>query len=146
MNSRLPSRTLVRNTKIFPRNGRTPKITFIRISLKQCLEASEISLWRHLTFTLGPPAPKQNIAIFGHNHNDEMWADFWCTDRLLKTLPIASKDSPSDLIYVNCGTWVDSKDHCTYVETEENIAEKRHYVRLLEYPGPKLLKKRFVEL
>ncbi len=95
---------------------------------------------------LRPRDLKQNIVIFGHTHNDEMWANISGLNRLFLTTPKARKNSPKRLIYVNCGTWVDSKRHCTYVETEENIAEKRHYVRLLEYPGPKLLKERFVEL
>lgn len=53
---------------------------------------------------------------------------------------------PCKSIYVNCGTWVDSKP-CTYVETQEDIEKKRHYVRLLSYyPTRELLQEEYVKL
>ena len=95
---------------------------------------------------LRPPGSEHKIIVLGHNHIDEMWTNVAGTNRLLPTTPSVRKKRPKRLIYVNCGTWIDSKRHCTYVETEKNEAEKRHYARSLEYPGPKLLKERFVEI
>ncbi len=46
------------------------------------------------------------------------------------------KEIPSRSIYANTGAWVDqSKYGCTYVETEEVAEEKRHYVRVKDYPN-----------
>jgi UDP-2,3-diacylglucosamine pyrophosphatase LpxH len=88
----------------------------------------------------------QNIVIFGHTHKAEMWVDIGKGKKtLLPTFLKNHLNRKCRSIYVNCGTWVD-RQPCTYVETEENAAEGRHYVRLLAYPGHKLLRERFVEL
>jgi hypothetical protein len=44
-------------------------------------------------------------------------------------------------IYANSGTWADSDGDnpqpCTYVEVEENRAQRRHYVRVWAYTSPR---------
>lgn len=86
----------------------------------------------------------QNIVIFGHTHQADM-------NKLpfLEAAPAVQNihlDLPCRWIYANCGTWVDSAPHCTYVETQEDAAAGRHYVRLLTYPSNTLLQEGFVKL
>ncbi len=85
----------------------------------------------------------QNIVIFGHTHKAELRES-----PILEMAPAVTSihfDLPSRSIYANCGTWVDSAPYCTYLETEEDAAARRHYVRLLTYPGKTLLRQAFVE-
>jgi len=82
-------------------------------------------------------SPDINIAIFGHTHVYEM-RDFSLNSPL-------DREHPSTAIYVNSGTWIDSKP-CTYVETEVDDENLRHYVRLKSYPGNILLQEGFVAL
>jgi UDP-2,3-diacylglucosamine pyrophosphatase LpxH len=86
----------------------------------------------------------QNIVIFGHTHQADM-----IKPPFLEAAPAVQNihlDLPCRWIYANCGTWVDSAPHCTYVETQEDAAAGRHYVRLLTYPAKTLLQEGFVKL
>ena len=86
----------------------------------------------------------QNIVIFGHTHKADLKKSY-----LLVEAPAAKDihiDIPCRSIYANCGTWVDSAPFCTYVETEENVAAKRHYVRVVTYPDKTVLQEGFVKL
>jgi hypothetical protein len=89
--------------------------------------------WPAYRLYLGPGISSDiNIAIFGHTHVYEM-RDF-------------SLNPPLDTaIYVNSGTWVDSKP-CTYVETEVDQNNQRHYVRIKSYPGNQLIQEMFATL
>ena len=89
--------------------------------------------WPAYAFYLGPGTnPNFKVAIFGHTHVYEM-RDF-------------SLNPPRDTaIYVNSGTWVDSKP-CTYVETEVDKGKHRHYVRIKSYPGNQLIREMFATL
>jgi len=54
---------------------------------------------------------------------------------------------PCRSIYANCGTWVDDKQLCTYVETQEDFEHERHYVRLFSYyPDKKLMQEAYCNL
>jgi UDP-2,3-diacylglucosamine pyrophosphatase LpxH len=84
-----------------------------------------------------------NIVIFGHTHSSTM------DKRLTREPDLANNeledDIPSIRIYANSGSWVDSKK-CTYVETEEIVASKRHYVRVKNYPSNTIIYEGFVEM
>jgi UDP-2,3-diacylglucosamine pyrophosphatase LpxH len=78
------------------------------------------------------PRSDTNIVIFGHTHKPVM----------------VKKPGPSDpctAIYANSGTWIDGQT-CTYVETEEDPATQRHYVRIKSYPGNNVLNEGYVNL
>ncbi len=87
----------------------------------------------------------QNIFIFGHTHKVDLKKNY-----LLKVATEVQDihlDLPCRSIYANTGTWVDSAPYCTYVETQEDAAAGRHYVRTLAYhPAKTLLQEGFVEL
>lgn len=85
-----------------------------------------------------------NIAIFGHTHKADMTKHF-----ILAAVPERLDihiDLPCRAIYANSGTWVDSAQYCTYVETEEDEERKRHYVRVMAYPSKMCLQESFVKL
>jgi UDP-2,3-diacylglucosamine pyrophosphatase LpxH len=73
--------------------------------------------------------PDYNIIIFGHTHE-------WCLGRICDF----------QAIYANCGAWVDTAPCCTYVETQEDLAEKYHYVRVRRYPNKKVLSEDYITL
>ena len=86
----------------------------------------------------------QNIVIFGHTHKADLRKSY-----ILEAAPKVENihlDLPCRSIYANCGTWVDSATYCTYVETQEDAAANRHYVRLRAYPNNTVLQEGFVEL
>jgi hypothetical protein len=86
----------------------------------------------------------QDIAIFGHTHTADLRKSY-----ILEAAPAVQNihlDLPCRSIYANCGTWVDSAPHCTYVESQEDAAAGRHYVRVLNYPSKTLLQEGFVKL
>lgn len=74
---------------------------------------------------------KAKVVIFGHTH--EPTIEGYHGEHLIKEF---IHDIPSDYIYANSGTWVDSHKQCTYVETEENTQEGKYHVRLFQYRGP----------
>jgi hypothetical protein len=84
-----------------------------------------------------------NIVIFGHTHIPDI------IEKGESNAPSGDigvpREIPCSCIYANSGTWVDLGKHgCTYVETEEKADERRHYVRLKEYPGNICIKEGFV--
>ena len=86
----------------------------------------------------------QNIVIFGHTHKADLKKSY-----ILEAAPEVADihlDLPCRSIYANSGTWVDSAPYCTYVETQEDAAKGRHYVRVLTYPSNTLLQEAFVKL
>jgi UDP-2,3-diacylglucosamine pyrophosphatase LpxH len=86
----------------------------------------------------------QNIVIFGHTHKADLKKSY-----ILEAAPDVQNihlDLPCRSIYANSGTWVDGAPYCTYVETQEDSAAGRHYVRVLTYPAKTLLQEAFVKL
>jgi len=90
----------------------------------------------------------QNIVIFGHTH-------VWDLKRhpFLAAAPkkqVIRFKLPCRAIYANCGTWIDSTPSCpricTYVETREDAAAGRHYVRVLDFPDKNVLGHGYVNL
>lgn len=69
------------------------------------------------------------IAIFGHTHKYTMRGYHRHDNRLDDCLT----SSCCDYIYANSGTWINSHKYCTYVQTELNPAENKHYVRINRY-------------
>lgn len=84
-----------------------------------------------------------NIVIFGHTHTAAM--DKRLSREANTEAGEREEDIPCSRIYANSGSWVDSKK-CTYVETEEVAASKRHYVRVKGYPGNAVVHEGFVEM
>ena len=76
------------------------------------------------------------IAICGHTHVPMLrsWSPSrnkvvtW-VEHLLKKSPSV----PASYVYANSGTWIDFGHPCTYVETEKDFNNNRHYVRLKSY-------------
>lgn len=86
----------------------------------------------------------QNIVIFGHTHKADLKKSY-----LLEVAPTVKDihlDLPCRSIYANCGAWSDEAPYCTFVETQGDVASKRHYVRVLTYPAKILLQEAFVQL
>jgi hypothetical protein len=83
------------------------------------------------------------IVIFGHTHAYTMKKHYSDATEDADKGPI---DRPCRAIYANTGAWTDPTHFCTYVETEEDAANKRHDVRIIEYPGKTVLYEGFVEL
>jgi UDP-2,3-diacylglucosamine pyrophosphatase LpxH len=86
------------------------------------------------------PGTDINIVVFGHTHA-------WRNEDVYPS-PDENENGtshPSKAIYANSGTWIDSK-FCTYVETEADEDNQRHYVRVKSYPGNQLLQELFVNL
>ena len=113
-------------------------------------DRGDLSLAAHHVH-IEPPQATSNIIIFGHTHRAGIW---------VKHLPFLDLSLPGinffklacHSIYANCGTWADSDGDdpqpCTYVETEENPAKGRHYVRLWAYESfgkKKLLQEEYVK-
>lgn len=88
--------------------------------------------------------PDINIVIFGHTHDHTMRKHYLLTDE--RDQQKVSLDFPCAAIYANTGTWIDSAHFCTYVETEMDEANQRHYVRVKAYPGNVVLHEGFVTL
>lgn len=86
----------------------------------------------------------QNIVIFGHTHEADMRKHYFMEEA--PSVDDIHCDLPCRAIYANSGAWVDSARYCTYVETQEDAAARRHYVRLLTYPSKTLLQEAFVKL
>ena len=103
--------------------------------------------WAAYRVYLGPGTdPNVNIAIFGHTHA-------WRNEDPIPPLDENDQENdssfasqPCKAIYANSGTWIDSTNLCTYVETEADEDNQRHYVRVKSYPGNQLLKETFVTL
>jgi UDP-2,3-diacylglucosamine pyrophosphatase LpxH len=75
---------------------------------------------------------KAKIVVFGHTHKYTMQGYNRQDDRLNDSL----LDPECDYIYANSGTWINDHDYCTYVETELDPDEGKHYVRLYRYESP----------
>jgi UDP-2,3-diacylglucosamine pyrophosphatase LpxH len=82
------------------------------------------------------PGTGIRIAICGHTHRPILRS--WCpprnkvvmwVERLLGKPPSV----PASYVYANSGTWIDFGHPCTYVETEKDFENNRHYVRLKSY-------------
>ena len=72
------------------------------------------------------------IAIFGHTHKYTMQGYKRHNSHIHDCLT-----SPCcDYIYANSGTWINSHKYCTYVETELNPTDNKHYVRIKRYESP----------
>jgi UDP-2,3-diacylglucosamine pyrophosphatase LpxH len=89
-----------------------------------------------------------NIVIFGHTHHwDMLPLPFRGAAPQVEDIHL---DLPCRAIYANCGTWIDSTPSfphpCTYVETQEDAAAGRHYVRVLSYPKKTVHLEWFVRL
>lgn len=69
-----------------------------------------------------------NIVIFGHTHN-----------KFLRKQPFDNwpypnyANPPKEIIYANSGTWSSDKKPCTFIETEKNYDDMKHYVRLYKW-------------
>ena len=107
-----------------------------------------------------------NIVIFGHTHKYTMHKNYLFRNEVIETEDelvskadelraketdradekIKDSSVPCKSIYANSGAWTDETKVCTYVETEEDPVNKRHYVRIKSYPNNTLLKEGFVEL
>jgi len=72
---------------------------------------------------------KAKIVIFGHTHKYTMES----YNRIGHILYDALFDKCCDYIYANSGTWINSHKYCTYVETELDPGESKHYVRICRY-------------
>jgi UDP-2,3-diacylglucosamine pyrophosphatase LpxH len=103
-------------------------------------------LWAACKVYLDPGTDTNtNIVIFGHTH---AWKN---GDPYLSLVENEQKSGPPfsphpcKAIYANTGTWIDSKP-CTYVETEANGESQRHYVRVMSYPGNKVLRETYITL
>ncbi len=73
-----------------------------------------------------------NIIIFGHSHDSALDKDSWFVE---------------DRIYANCGAWCDEGKRCTFVESEKDDVERKHFVRLKFWDGTRarLMKEAYVE-
>lgn len=107
-------------------------------------DLGDLSLAASLIYFFPGRKEDQNIVIFGHTHEADIRKHYF-----MEEAP-AVKDIHCDLpcrsIYANSGAWVDSVQNCTYVETQEDTAAGRHYVRLFTYPSKTLLQEAFVKL
>jgi len=89
------------------------------------------------------------IVIFGHTHkwkNEEAYETLDENDQELEESDPSFPSQSCKAIYANSGTWIDSTDQCTYVETEVDEENQRHYVRVKSYPDNELLQELFVTL
>jgi hypothetical protein len=85
----------------------------------------------------------QNIVIFGHTHEWDLIPHLFLAAAPKKQ--VIRFNLPCRAIYANCGAWVDTAP-CTYVETREDAAAGRHYVRVLDYPDKRVLRHGSVNL
>jgi predicted phosphodiesterase len=103
--------------------------------------------WAAYRVYLGPGTdPNINIAIFGHTHAWENEDPYPSLDENDQESGPSFPTQPCKAIYANSGTWIDSTHLCTYVETEADEDNQRHYVRVKSYPGNQLLEELFVTL
>ena len=72
------------------------------------------------------------IAVFGHTHKYTMQGYHRHNSHLHDCLT----SNCCDYIYANSGTWINSHKYCTYVQTELNPTENKHYVRIRRYESP----------
>lgn len=59
-----------------------------------------------------------NIVVFGHSHDCKLDKDSWFVE---------------NRIYANCGTWCDEKKPCTWVESQKDRANNKHFVRVMDW-------------
>jgi len=90
--------------------------------------------------------PDINIVIFGHTHAWKNEDPYPFLDENDQENDSSFPSQPCKAIYANCGTWIDSINLCTYVETEADEDNQRHYVRVKSYPRNQLLQELFVTL
>jgi len=90
--------------------------------------------------------PDINIVIFGHTHAWKNEDPYPFLDENDQENDSSFPSQPCKAIYANCGTWIDSTNLCTYVETEADEDNQRHYVRVKSYPRNQLLQELFVTL
>jgi predicted phosphodiesterase len=103
-------------------------------------------LWAAYRVYLGPGTdPNINIVIFGHTHAWKNEDPYLSLDENDQENDPSFPPQPCRAIYANSGTWIDSNP-CTYVETEADVDNQRHYVRVKSYPGNQLLQEMFITL
>lgn len=103
--------------------------------------------WAAYRVYLGPGTdPNINIVIFGHTHTWKNEDPNPSLDENDRENDASFRSLPCKAIYANSGTWIDSTHLCTYVETEADEDNQRHYVRVKSYPGNHLLQELFVTL
>jgi UDP-2,3-diacylglucosamine pyrophosphatase LpxH len=93
----------------------------------------------------------RKIVIFGHTHKPGIFPKD-DPDKRFRHLEAGKQTSefPHESIYANSGGWVDKRYYpgheCTYIETEEVRvgSERRHYVRLKNFPENSLMGEGFV--
>jgi UDP-2,3-diacylglucosamine pyrophosphatase LpxH len=76
------------------------------------------------------------IAICGHTHVPILRSWYSSRNKVVTWVEHLLKKSPSvpaSYVYANSGTWIDFGHPCTYVETEKDFRNNRHYVRLKSY-------------
>ncbi len=66
-----------------------------------------------------------NIVIFGHSHSWKLDKDKWFVD---------------DRIYANCGAWCDNTVGKTFVESQKNDKDRKHYIRVMSWENGKIKK------
>ncbi|MCP4146606.1 MAG: hypothetical protein GY757_02550 [bacterium] len=85
------------------------------------------------------------IVVMGHTHKWKL--DGYIGESYVPDSPF--EFIPCSHIYANSGTWINSHKMATYVETEIDRDEKRHYVRVFKYTEnneKKKLKERYIDL
>jgi UDP-2,3-diacylglucosamine pyrophosphatase LpxH len=63
-----------------------------------------------------------NIVVFGHSHDWKLDKDTWFVE---------------NRIYANCGTWCDEEKPCTWVESQKDRANNKHFVRVMNWNNGK---------
>ena len=106
-------------------------------------DVGDLSLAANLTY-FSLFGSDKNVVIFGHTHIVGMKKHYVLADA--EEILGKHLDLPCRAIYANSGSWVDSVNSCTYVETEEDTNAGRHYVRVIAYPSKVVLKEGFVKL
>jgi len=122
--------------------------THDKIDSKGAIEGDSLGLlWAAYKLYLGPETgPAINIAIFGHTHAWKNEDPYSFSDEDGQENEPSFRSHACKAIYANSGTWIDSVRLCTYVETEADEGNQRHYVRVRLYPGNQLLQELFVAL
>jgi hypothetical protein len=101
---------------------------------------------QYFTSSHGP-----RVAICGHTHVSMMkhWRHVRDTPVFVKGSVSKPGQVPVSYVYANCGAWTDAVRQCTYVETERDPEQNRHYVRLKAYSrdgASTLIQEQFVPL
>ncbi len=78
-------------------------------------------------------ADQPDIVIFGHTHNFTIHGLPLLGAYKAESATLAKWALPCKHIYANCGTWVNAKKRCTFVETQMDEEAEKHYVRVMEY-------------